>query len=75
MADKIEINGQVHLNTKTAAKRLRVTPKRILEFIAQERIESVYLNGYYIPEHELEKLRQRKPGRPAGEPTKGKKKQ
>ena len=73
MAEKIEINGQVHINTTAAAKRLRVTPKRVLEFIAQERIEAVYLNGYYIPETELKKLQERKPGRPAGA-TKARKK-
>jgi len=64
MADKIEIKGKVHVNTAEAAKRLKITPKRILEFIAQERIDAVYLHGYYIPEAELQKLSLRKPGRP-----------
>jgi hypothetical protein len=64
MAEKIEINGQVHLDTAEAAKRLGVTAKRVLEFIAQERIEAVYLNGYYIPETELKKVQERRPGRP-----------
>lgn len=73
MAEKIEINGQVHIHTTVAAKRLRVTSKRVLEFIAQDRIDAVYLNGYYIPEAELKKLQERKPGRPAGT-TKAKKK-
>ena len=45
--------------TADAAELLNVTPKRGLEFIAPERIEAVYLNGYYIPETELKKLRQR----------------
>ena len=66
MAEKIEINGQSHIHTTDAADLLQVTPKRVLEFIAQERIEAVYLNGYYIPETELKKLQQRKPGRPVG---------
>jgi hypothetical protein len=65
MAEKIEINGQLHINTEEAAKRLGVTSKRVLEFIAQERIEAVYLNGYFIPETELKKVQKRKPGRPA----------
>ena len=75
MAEKIEINGQVHIDTEEAAQRLNVTPKRILEFIRQERLEALYLNGYYIPEAELEKLKDRKPGRPGGaSATKAKKK-
>lgn len=64
MADKIEINGRTHLNTAEAAKRLRVQPKRVLDFIADERIEAVYLHGYYIPEDELLKVKKRKRGRP-----------
>jgi hypothetical protein len=74
MAEKIDINGQTHINTVEAAKRLRVTPKRVLEFIAQGRVEAVYLNGYFIPEDELKKLRARKPGRPPGATAKAKKK-
>lgn len=73
MADKIEINGEVHIHTTAAAKRLRVTPKRVLDFVAQDRIEAVYLNGYYIPESELKKFQRKRPGRPPGstkKPTK-----
>ena len=73
MAEKIEINGQIHIHTADAAELLHVTPKRVLEFIAQERIEAVYLNGYYIPEDELKKLRQRKSGRPPSKASKAKK--
>jgi hypothetical protein len=65
MSDKVEINGQVHIDTAEAARRLKVTPKRVLEFIAQERLYAVYMNGYYIPESELAKVKSRKPGRPA----------
>jgi helix-turn-helix protein len=65
MGEKIKINGEVHIDTEEAAKRLEVTPKRILEFIRQKRLEALYLNGYYIPESELEKVKDRKPGRPA----------
>jgi hypothetical protein len=70
MADKIEINGTIHIDTAEAAKRLKVTRKRVLEFITQERLEAVYLNGYYIPESELAKVKDRKPGRPASAPNK-----
>ena len=73
MAEKIEINGQVHIHTTLASKRLNVTRKRVLEFIAQGRINAVYMHGYYIPETELEKLRERRPGRPAATKTTGKK--
>lgn len=64
MADKIEINGQPHINTAEAATRLQITTKRVLDYVAEGKIEAVYLNGYYIPESELEKLKKRKPGRP-----------
>lgn len=74
MAEKIEINGQAHIHTTDAAELLQLTPKRVLEFVAQGRIEAVYLNGYYIPEAELKKLEQRKPGRPAGSTKKSAKK-
>lgn len=70
MTGKVGINGETHLDTATAAKKLKITPKRVLDYIAQGRIEAVYLNGYYIPEAELEKLQQRKPGRPAGKARK-----
>jgi len=64
MADKIEINGRTHINTAEAANRLQITTKRVLDYVAEGKIEAVYLNGYYIPEAELQKLTQRKPGRP-----------
>lgn len=72
MSEKIEINGQVHIDTTEAARRLRVTRKRILEFIAQERLDALYLNGYYIPETALANVKQRKPGRPPGSKSKNK---
>jgi Helix-turn-helix domain len=65
MGEKIEINGEVHIDTAEAAERLDVSPKRVLEFIRQKRLEAVYLNGYYIPVRELPKVKHRKPGRPA----------
>jgi hypothetical protein len=69
MSDKIELNGQIHIDTAEAARRLKVTPKRVLEFIAQDRLNAVYLNGYYIPESDLKKLKSRKPGRPSKNPS------
>ena len=70
MGEKIEINGEVHIDTEEAAERLEVTPKRVLEFIRQHRLEALYLNGYYIPESELEKVKNRKPGRPTAKSVK-----
>lgn len=72
MSEKIEINGQVHIDTTEAARRLKVTRKRVLEFIAQERLNALYLNGYYIPETALAEVKQRKPGRPPGSKSKNK---
>lgn len=74
MAEKVEINGQVHVNTTEAAKRLRISTKRVLDYVAQGKVEAVYLHGYFIPEDELLKLKDRKPGRPPGKSTKTKKK-
>ena len=59
------IDGVPHIHTLDAAERLGVTPQRIREFISEERVNAIYLNGYYIPEEELKALRKRKPGRPA----------
>ena len=74
MAKKLEINGEMYFNTTAVAKRLRVTPKRVLEFIAQDRLEAMYLHGYYISEADLKKFRRRRPGRPAGSAKKPAKK-
>lgn len=74
MTEKIEINGVTHIHTAVAAKRLGISSKRVLDYIAKETIDAVYLNGYYMPEAELRKLRQRRPGRPKGSTkAKGKK--
>lgn len=53
------------LNTKQVAERLNVSERRIRQFIAQGRLPAIKLaRDWMIKEKDLEKVKDRKPGRP-----------
>ena len=53
------------LNTKQAGKRLGISPLRVRQFISSERLPATkFGRDWLIREKDLEKVKNRKPGRP-----------
>lgn len=68
----VELNGRRCVKAKVAAERLNVSERRVLQFIADKRLESIQIEeggAHYIPLESLEELE--KVERPTGRPKKG----
>jgi len=68
----IEVNGRQCVKAKVAAERLNVSERRVLQFIAENRLESIQIEeggAHYIPLESLEEIE--KVERPTGRPKKG----
>lgn len=69
-SDEIEINGKPHVATPTAAKRLKVSVRRVQQLIKSKRLPSVQFGReHFIKVSDLELVRERPPGRPPGKKT------
>ncbi len=67
----VELNGRRCVKAKVAADRLNVSERRVLQFIAEQRLESIQIEeggAHYIPLESLEELE--KVDRPTGRPKK-----
>jgi hypothetical protein len=71
----IELNGVLCVTTKTAAERLSVSERRVLQFLEEKRLQSIQIESggpHYITVESLERMAkfERPPGRPKKEKVK-----
>ena len=64
-SDEIEINGEAHITTPTAAKRLKISTRRVQQLIKSKRLPSVQFGReHFIKVSDLELVKERPTGRP-----------
>ena len=70
-SDEIEINGEAYITTPTAAKRLKISTRRVQQLIKSKRLPSVQFGReHFIKVSDLELVKERPPGRPKKTSTK-----
>lgn len=63
--EEIEINGEPHITTPTAAKRLKISIRRVQQLIKSKRLPSIQFGReHFIKVSDLARVKVRPTGRP-----------